>query len=62
MTFGQLDERSKQVGAWLQSKGFKPGYPYRHHDAERFAVSGLHCRDSSRRLYGGECESALHSA
>lgn len=25
MTFGQLDERSKQMGAWLQSKGFKPG-------------------------------------
>jgi len=25
MTFGQLDERSRVMGAWLQSKGLKPG-------------------------------------
>ena len=62
LTYGQLDEMSRALGAWLQSKGLAARRPRRHHDAERAAVPGVRGRHPARRLRGGERQSALHAA
>ena len=62
LTYGQLDEMSRALGAWLQSKGLAARRPRRHHDAERAAVSGVRGRHPARRLRGGERQPALHAA
>ncbi len=34
ITYRELDEMSRALGAWLQSKGLQEGRARRHHDAE----------------------------
>ena len=62
LSYRDLEAKSAALGAYLQSKGLGQGRARRHHDAERAAISRRHDGHPARRLYGGQCQPALHAA
>ena len=62
MSYGELDELSAALGAWLQSLGLEPGarVAIMLPNIPQFAVTMA--GDPARRLHLRECESAVHPA
>ena len=62
MTYGQLDELSAALGAWLQAPEAGTGRARRHHAAQYAAVRGDHGGRAARGLHLREREPAVHGS
>ena len=62
ITYADLKRDSEGGDGGVAGARLQAGRSHRHHDAERYGLSGRALRSSPRRLYGGRRKPALHGA